>query len=209
MSEAKGEHDIDETDPWRDEAQGWDQNPVVVAYADAAFASLLAAVSVTERTRVLDFGCGTGLLSERLAPLCAEVVAVDASAAMIDVLRAKSLPKVRAAVARWTPENISGDPLAAEPFDLIVCSSVCAFLDDYPGAAAMLASRLAPGGHFVQWDWEYSPDADPPFGLTRDDITRALTSAGLDVVSVDTGFDVPIEDERMRPLMGVGRRPLP
>ncbi|MCG8554916.1 MAG: hypothetical protein MJD61_06455 [Proteobacteria bacterium] len=60
--------------------------------------------------------------------------------------------------------------------------------------------------YFVQWDWELDPTAAEPFGLTVDGITQALVDAGLQVVSVGTGFDVPIEGQHMQPVMGVGRR---
>ena len=193
-------------DAWAEEAATWNEDPAVVAYADAASASLLASVPFGSDAHVLDFGCGTGLLTERISPRVREVVAVDASPAMVAVLAAKALPNVRFGVAKWTPETISDDELAAGPFDLIVCSSVCAFLDDYPGTVAMLADRLAPNGYFAQWDWELDPTAAEPFGLTSDGITKALVGAGLEVVSVGIGFDVPIEDQHMRPLMGIGRR---
>ncbi len=150
-------------DAWAEEAATWNEDPAVVAYADAACASLLASVPVGSDTRVLDFGCGTGLLTERLAPHVREVVAVDASRAMVEVLAAKALPNVRFGVAKWTPGTISDDELAAGPFDVVVCSSVCAFLDDYPGTLAMLADRLAPNGYFVQWDWELDPTAAEPW----------------------------------------------
>lgn len=200
-------HTQDEpADAWAEAAAGWDDDPIVNAYARAAWASLLAAVAVEADARVLDFGCGTGLLTERLAARVREVVAVDASAAMVKVLATKALPNVRHGVAQLSPEVGDDDALTRGPFDLIVCSSVCAFLDDYPGTLAMLAARLAPGGHLVQWDWELDPTADEPFGLTRAGITQAIEGAGLEVVSVGVGFDVPVEDQHMRPLMGVGRR---
>ncbi len=194
------------TDPWAEVASSWNEDPGVVAYADAAMASLVSAISLGRETRVLDFGCGTGLLTERLAPLVKQVVAVDRSSAMVEVLAAKALPQVRFGVANWTPDTIGDDELAEGPFDLIVCSSVCAFLDDYTGTVAMLAGLLAPGGHFVQWDWELDPDADEPFGLTVDDIKQAIQGAGLEVVSVAPRFDVDIEGQLVQPLMGVGRR---
>lgn len=197
----------DETaDAWAEAAESWDDDPIVNAYAQAAWASLLDAVAVEADARVLDFGCGTGLLAERLASRVREVVAVDASPAMVQILAAKALPNVRHGVASLSPERGDDDALTAGPFALIVCSSVCAFLDDYPGTVARLAARLAPGGHLVQWDWELDPTADEPFGLTREHITQALEGAGLEVVSVGVGFDVPVEDQHMRPLMGVGRR---
>ncbi len=194
-------------DPWAEAAGTWDEDPGVRTYADAAWASLVAAVPLPPHIRVLDFGCGTGLLSERLAPRVASIVAVDASAPMVAVLEAKSLPNVRSLAIATGPEALSGDALGPEPFDLIVCSSVCAFLDDYPATVAQLARRLAPGGYFVQWDWEWDAAADEPFGLTAEGIAQALGGAGLEVISVATGFDVPFEDQRMRPLMGIGRRP--
>ncbi|MCA9577917.1 MAG: class I SAM-dependent methyltransferase [Myxococcales bacterium] len=193
-------------DPWAEQAPSWDSDPVVRAYADAAWSSLRAHGEPRAGARVLDFGCGTGLLSERMAPHVAEVIAVDASPAMVAVLSEKRIPNVRAGVASWTPATIDRDDLARGPFDLVVCSSVCAFLDDYPGTVAMLARRLAPGGVFVQWDWELDPLAAEPFGLTTSGVRSALEGAVLDVVSVGTGFDVAIEGGSMRPLMGVGRR---
>lgn len=193
-------------DDWAESAAGWDSDPYVNAYAEAAFASLLEAVPLGPTARVLDFGCGTGLLTERVAPLVGEVVAVDASPAMVAVLRAKGLPGVRCGVARWTAANIDEDPLAEGVFDVVLCSSVCAFLPDYPGTVALLAQRLAPGGVFVQWDWERDPSAEEPSGLSRDQIHAALTGAGLDVESLGIGFEATVEGMTMRPLMGVGRR---
>jgi 2-polyprenyl-3-methyl-5-hydroxy-6-metoxy-1,4-benzoquinol methylase len=200
--------DAPQDDPWRDAADGWDDDPHVVAYADAAFESLRRAVDLSNTRRVLDFGCGTGLLTERLAPMVREIVAVDASPAMVAILAGKAISTVRTGVATWTPETIDADPLAADPFDLVVCSSVCAFVDDYSAAVAMLATRLLPGGHFVQWDWELDPSAEEPFGLTATGIRGALEAAGLEVLAVGHGFDLAIDGGRMRPLMGVGRRPV-
>ena len=190
---------------WDEMADGWDEDPAVVAYSGGAWRALEEAVELGEGMRVLDFGCGTGLLTERLAQRVREVVAVDASPKMIEVLDAKNLSNVQALAATWTPDTIADEPLAAEPFDLIVRSSVCAFLPDYPGTVAMFAGLLAPGGRFVQWDWELDPNADEPFGLTAAAIEGAIGGSGLDVVSVGVGFDVAFEGMRMRPLMGVGR----
>ena len=91
-------------------------------------------------------------------------------------------------------------------YDLVVCSSVCSFLDDYPATAAELANLLNPGGLFVQWDWERKDDDGDSHGLTRPEISSALTTAGLEAVEVRVGFEVPMGEQTMRPLMGTGRR---
>lgn len=191
---------------WDDEAAGWDDDPAVRTYAAAAFRSLnetLASRGVPwVGARVLDFGCGTGLLTAAMAEHAREVVGLDASVAMIDVLRAKAAPNVRA---------VAGDLEALElgAFDLITCSSVCAFLPDYPATVAALVGRLVPGGLFVQWDWELDPDEEEPFGLSRDTIRQALLDAGLEGVEVNVGFEASFQGQTMAPLLGVGRKPSP
>jgi trans-aconitate methyltransferase len=94
------------------------------------------------------------------------------------------------------------------PFDIVVASSVCGFLPDYPAVAKDLAGLLRPGGLFVQWDWEKDAAAAEPSGLSRDEITAALTGAGLVDVKVASCFKIGEEGgELMAPLMGSGRAP--
>jgi len=193
---------------WDEYAAGWDDDPIVRAYAAAAWESLIAQ---TERlgveldgATVCDFGCGTGLLAERLAPVAARVDAVDVSEGMRAVLAAKVTEH------GWEHVAVLGRLPAQPPasgYDLIVASSVLAFVDDHPGTVAALAERLASGGLLVHWDWEADPTDPDGGGLSADAARIALERAGLADVSVGTGFEVPIEGETMRPLMGVARRP--
>lgn len=196
---------------WDAHAETWDEGGPVV-YADAAAASLRRQAKAfalpLAGARLLDFGCGTGLLCERLSGEADHVVALDPSAAMLAHLRSK----VGAGLARVEPiegylDATTLDTNAfAEPFDLIVASSVCAFLDDYPGTLARLSSLLRPGGAFVQWDWEWRAEDEEPFGLSREAVTEALGRAGLEILLVDRGFDVPFGEMMMSPLMGIGRK---
>lgn len=191
---------------WDEYAATWDEGEAQRAYAEAAFDSLRKAapglgVSLTA-ARICDFGCGTGLLTEKVAPAASRVDAIDRSPAMLDVLRAK--------IGREGWDHVHPHttlPTKSGPYDLVLCSSVCAFLDDYPGMVIGLAARLGPGGLFVQWDWELEPESEEPFGLSRDAVRAALQRAGLERVTVDTAFAVAIDDQTMRPLMGVGRKP--
>lgn len=192
------------SDEWDQYAPTWDGDPLARAYATAAFASLDELVdamgSTLEGADILDFGCGTGLLTEHLVATGGTIDAVDTSSGMLDVLDAK--------IERhgWTTVRTgTALPDGAGRFDLVVCSSVCAFLDDYPTAVADLVSRLRPGGLFVQWDWERTADDDP--GLSRDQIRRTLTTAGLTDVDVRTAFTIDVDGHTLAPLMGRGRRP--
>lgn len=196
---------------WDDAAAGWDEDEATRVYAASAFRSLepvLSSAGIGLRDAVvLDFGCGTGQLTEYLVEAGARVLAVDTSSAMIAVLIAKVAENQWTDVETMTslPDR-SGVAGSASDLDLVVCSSVCAFLDDYPATVRDLAARLRPGGLFVQWDWERSSDADD-HGLTKEEIRRALTDAELVDCRVDEAFAVTIGDHEMRPLIGHGRAP--
>ena len=195
----------DSVSEWDALACDWDDDPAVRAYATGAFESLCqllerAALGL-ESARVLDFGCGTGVLTELLVEAGATVHAVDLSEAMLDVLRAKTH---LIASGRVVAERAL--PAVAPAFDLVVCSSVCSFLENYPAEVLELSERLVPGGWFVQGDWERVPDEAG--GLSPAEITEALNAAGLSGVEVRVGFERAVGELRMAPLMGSGQRPL-
>lgn len=194
---------MDDDDSWDALAEGWDRDEGARAYAEAAFGSLQAVLDDAgirlEGAVVLDYGCGTGLLTERMVAAGAAVHAVDTSLAMLAVLDEKAVDR------RWVDVTTSTElPPPSPTHDLIVCSSVCSFLEDYPGTVVDLVERLRPGGLFVQWDWE-RVDGDE-HGLTRSDIASALQGAGLEAIVVDVDFVAAVGDETMRPLIGHGRR---
>lgn len=195
---------------WDDEAAGWDENPAVRAYGEAAFRSLQEALGDRDLAgmRVLDFGCGTGLLAEKLATAGAEVVALDISPAMVAVLRRKVADR---GLSRITPlvgeldGFVADGVLAPGSFDLVVASSVLAFVPELDATVASLAALLVPGGLLVHFDWVLDPAAEEPFGLGRDAIEAAHAGAGL-ALELDIGFEEPFEGMTMAPWRAVGRR---
>lgn len=190
---------------WDEYADGWDEDAAAVVYSRAAHGCLVDMLDQRGSTvagRVLDFGCGTGPLTEQLADRCDHIDAVDTSTAMLAVLRRK------VEAAGWDHVVTSTVvPTNDGTYDLIVASSVCSFLDDYPTTLRTLVSLLRPGGLFVQWDWERDEDADDPHGLTRSEISSALRDAGCSEIEVRTAFEIPIGDATMAPLVGLGVRP--
>jgi len=94
--------------------------------------------------RVLDVGCGGGLLSEPLARHGAIVVGVDASPGNI------SAAKRHAELHGVALEYRLGEPadvlLPEEKFDVVMALEVVEHVSDMPAFLATAASRLAPGG---------------------------------------------------------------
>ncbi len=192
---------------WHEHAKIWDQDEQARDYADQALASLLEHVDLHQgawkQRRVLDVGCGTGLLTEKLAPLVREVVAIDKEPAMLAMLRDKQLANVTVRSVDLNDDAALSAPWLSD-FELIVASSVCAFLPRYEHTVAMLARALSPGGLFVQWDWLVTQDdLEDEDGLRLTDVAAAFANAELTPVHIARTFSVLFEAASAPVLLGV------
>ncbi|MEZ8127780.1 class I SAM-dependent DNA methyltransferase [Enterovibrio norvegicus] len=184
---------------WDDMAAEWDSNAAVIAYSEKV-ASALANVVAIKGSKILDFGCGTGLLTEKLSPKVTSITAIDPSVEMINALKAKDLPNVSTVIGVVDEIFVREYKQAGQRFDVIVASSSLAFVPDYQETIALLAMLLVDGGLLVQWDWEKSESSGA--GFTVSEIEEAYTDAGLNVISTS----IPFNMGDMRVLMGVGQR---
>ncbi len=193
---------------WDELATGWDTRADTRLYAERAFESwnrkIAPLVSDLTESRVLDFGCGTGLLTEKLAPHCGHIVAVDISAGMINVLQSKVVDKhidnITPLVTAIDSAAINENPELSEKFDFVVASSVCSFLPDYDSTLRDLSSALKPGGLFVQWEWL----SEMPIERIR----GAYETSGLINLGVEQAFVMTMEGEPMPVVLGIARLPI-
>jgi 2-polyprenyl-6-hydroxyphenyl methylase / 3-demethylubiquinone-9 3-methyltransferase len=95
--------------------------------------------------RVLDVGCGAGLLTEPLARLGGEVTGVDAAAENIAVAGAHA--SEGGIAITYHHGDIAN--LAIGPFDLICSMEVLEHVADKSAFLTALADRLAPGGLMI------------------------------------------------------------
>uniref|UniRef100_A0A0R3X731 Ubiquinone biosynthesis O-methyltransferase, mitochondrial n=1 Tax=Hydatigena taeniaeformis TaxID=6205 RepID=A0A0R3X731_HYDTA len=107
--------------------------------------------------RILDVGCGGGILSEPLARLGAKVLGIDMLSEAIDAAEDHSL---RVNPDRWKDapfgapkyRNMSTSEAAAqfsEKFDAIVASEVLEHASDWKNLVRDASTCLKPGGHFI------------------------------------------------------------
>jgi 2-polyprenyl-6-hydroxyphenyl methylase/3-demethylubiquinone-9 3-methyltransferase len=103
----------------------------------------------TPDSDVLDAGCGSGALSEVAAHHARKVLGFDASPEMIALAVSRrdkmGLDNLTVKVAKLGDASV----LSNARFDLVLCSSVLEYIDDYWGAIDWLASALKPNGVLV------------------------------------------------------------
>jgi SAM-dependent methyltransferase len=110
---------------------------------------VVAALEVAPGMRVLDAGCGTGVLAERLAATCPdiEVVAVDLSPSMLKRARARRKWPASFAFVDGTIEEVLAKDQRG--FDRMASVNVIWALPDPQATFAQMATHLRPNGRMV------------------------------------------------------------
>ena len=112
--------------------------------------SLLRAADLQPGERVLDVGCGTGLIARRAAEAVGDdgsVTGVDLSPEMIEF--ASSLPRAEGASTDWRQGDATALPFADGEFDVVLCQLALMFVEDRPAAISEMHRVLVPGGRVV------------------------------------------------------------
>lgn len=127
-----------------------DLNPVRLEW-------IAARVALTG-ARVLDVGCGGGLLSEGLARAGAQVTAIDLAPAVLEVARLHLLESGLQVDYR----QISAEALAKEipgQFDVVTCLELLEHVPDPASTLAACATLLRPGGRLFASTLNRTPKA--------------------------------------------------
>lgn len=122
-------------------SRGYDRNRAVGYHKliDDQAAALVQRVGAGKS--VLEVGCGTGLILERVAAFAGQAQGIDLSPGMLDKARARGLD-VREASA-------TALPFEDATFDVAYSFKVLAHVPDFDLALAEMARVVKPGGHLV------------------------------------------------------------
>jgi SAM-dependent methyltransferase len=158
----------DDPDPWK-----FDSSP----YERGKYDDTLWALPKPHFRRALEVGCANGALTERLAPRCDRLIAVD--------VVERALAKARERCAGMDGVTILKSAIPAEPiqgpFDLILLSEVVYYWDsgDIAKAGAYIGSVLEPGGYILLVHWtgetDYPKSADDAVAELRTAMNGAVT----------------------------------
>ncbi len=119
-------------------------------YIEASTAATLRRIPLDAGERLLDVGCGTGVLLGRLlgrSPF-REVAGVDLSPGMVAQARSRLPPSARLLVG-----DAQGLPFSPASFDVVVSASSFHYWPAPARALDELRRVLRPGGHLVITDW--------------------------------------------------------
>ncbi|HUG61683.1 MAG TPA: class I SAM-dependent methyltransferase [Methylomirabilota bacterium] len=148
----------------------------------AGLADRLAKVLELDGTgRLIDVGCGPGILTLVLAPLFEEVVGVDPDAEMLAAAEHRAA-EAGIGNARWAPARAEDLSVSLGPFRVATFGQSFHWMDR-PRVAAIVFNLLAPGGAFVQVsdvkETRAAPAADLPRPSPPYDAIRALVQRYL------------------------------
>jgi 2-polyprenyl-6-hydroxyphenyl methylase/3-demethylubiquinone-9 3-methyltransferase len=126
-------------------------NPVRVGYirdqACERFAREAKHLGCLKGLRILDIGCGAGILSEPLARLGADMVGIDPAAENIEAARLHAADGGVAVDYRATTAETLAE--AGDRFDVVLAMEVVEHVVDVPAFVATCASMVKPGGLLV------------------------------------------------------------
>ena len=123
---------------------------------DEYFVHTIARIQALQPQRILEIGCGTGMILHRLAPLCAAYYGRDISSRAIEAIRHWMRPEDGFAHVDLAVQQAL-DPWGVEPgtIDTVVLNSVIQYFPDEAYLTAVLErvfETLAPGGHIFAGD---------------------------------------------------------
>lgn len=137
-------------------------------YEAAKFSRTIAAIDDRRYASGLEVGCAHGVLTERLAPLCDDLLAIDISRRAIELAerRAGARKGLRFARMAFPGETPAGR------FDLVVLSEVAYYWNDadIAHAARWLVGGMIPDGRLIAVHWTGETD----YPQTGDRATETL-----------------------------------
>lgn len=177
-------------DSFDDRAATWDDDPAKRDRARQAAGAIRAAVPLAPTTRVLEYGAGTGLVSQALRPFVGPLTLADTSAGMRAVLAEKVAAGALTGARVWDVDLATHAPPDDE-FDLIVTVMALHHVGDIATVLGRFEELLAVDGRLCVVDLEaedgsfHGDDFHGHQGFDTAELGATLAAAGFADVRVE------------------------
>lgn len=178
-------------------AANWDDKPQRTKLAKAIAECIKSSVPLLKNMEVMDFGCGTGLVTMELANQVKSVSAFDNSKGMLDVLKHKMKTS---GVTNIYPHliDLHGDICEDKKYDLIFSSMVLHHIEDYEAVLNCFYHLLESNGMIAISDlYEedgsfHSPDLEIPHkGFDVAYFKSILEKTGFEEIRDQEAYCIP------------------
>lgn len=158
---------------------------------------------------VLDFACGTGLVSLRLAPHVQTITAIDISPEMIRaaVKKQQAAPSLSGAQLSFSVMDLFSPALSPDSFDVVLACNVLLYLKERTRALSRIRTLLRPNGIFLSATdclgdrfsrealrkWYLSHTGQMPFVSfdSKRRLMKDIQAAGFQILETETLFQSP------------------
>jgi ubiquinone/menaquinone biosynthesis C-methylase UbiE len=183
-------------------AKTWDADPAKVERARVIADLLPQRLALAPTTRVFEYGAGTGLVSQMLAPHVGPLTLADPSAGMRDAMAAKVDDGTLPPDTRIWSTDLSTDPTPDERFELVVTVQVLHHVDDLPPVLAAFAAITEPGGTLAVVDLDaedgsfHGEGFGGHHGFHHPELTAQIQAAGFGEVRFEHAYDLEKNGDR-------------
>jgi ubiquinone/menaquinone biosynthesis C-methylase UbiE len=156
-------------------ASSWDEEPRRVKLAGNVAAAIIDSIHPNRTMDVLDFGCGTGLITLLMQPQVKSIIGVDSSQGMLDVLERKVGERGLENVATVFCDFERGDRPDGR-FHLIVSSMTLHHIQGLSQLFQYFNELLLPGGVLCLADLDAEDGSfhDDPIGVHHHGFDRKM-----------------------------------
>jgi predicted TPR repeat methyltransferase len=206
---------MDAVNRFDEKAATWDEDPSHVERAQVVADAIRQTIPLDSSVRLLEYGAGTGLVSQGLRESVGAITMADTSTGMRKVMEDKIAAGVITG-ARVCDLDLATAPLPApqEQFDLIVTVLALHHLPKLEPALSNFAALLTEGGHMAIVDLDeedgtfHGEGFDGHHGFDHTGLADDLRAAGFTNVSFQRCHHI-VRDGRTYPLfLATATRPL-
>ncbi len=178
------------------EAASWDEHPTRVKLANDVASAIEKHITLRPDMDVLDFGCGTGLLTLRLQPYVRSITGADSSEGMLDVFKKKIADRNLDNVKSRLLDLDKGDVLTGS-YHLIVSNMTLHHIREVKPLFDQFHKAMAPAGYLCVTDLDteggkFHDDNTGVFhfGFDRAVLRKAFTDAGFGNLQDTTAAEI-------------------